>query len=467
MAEHKDILSDGAHVIHYWEVADSTALSALTPIIAELNKIALKVDDNTFWQCTEISPATFKLLNEISAEDIKTKYESNADTNALTDALLALLNTNKVKNVTTDAVNDKLVITYTDDTTAELNVTGGSDGEVDLANYYTKSETYNKGETDSLINTKQDTLVSGTSIKTINGQSVLGSGGINLEGLSELASPKLGIETLTEFRHPVSGKPLYTKTIDCGFLPAVKTVKVVPLNITDDYDYVKVLTDSSHIVIPGVKGFSFSVLMPWYTLESQIGTYIDEGSIVIGVGMGQSNKKAYVTVEYTKTTDTAESPVRLIGGGSGGDVDLTDYYTKAQADSLVDTKQDTLVSGTSIKTINGSNILSNGNLALLDATNPSITGSITEQVYNLTGTVINPANGTIQYKTITANTTFTETLASGQSVLLRLIGANGKTITFPTITWVGAAAPTLTANCAIVLWKEQSVLYGAFVGTLV
>ena len=97
----------------------------------------------------------------------------------------------------------------------------------------------------------------------------------------------------------------------------------------------------------------------------------------------------------------------------------------------------------------------------------TIEGSITEEVYNLTGTEINPTNGTIQYKTVSANTTFTESLTSGQSVLLRLIGANGKTITFPAITWVGAAAPTLTANCAIVLWKEQSTLYGAYVGSLV
>ena len=130
-------------------------------------------------------------------------------------------------------------------------------------------------------------------------------------------------------------------------------------------------------------------------------------------------------------------------------------------------KQDTLVSGTSIKTINSSSILGSGNLALLDATNPIITGSITEQVYNLTGTEINPTNGTIQYKTVSANTTFTESLTSGQSVILRLIGANGKTITFPTITWIGVTAPTLTANCAIVLWKEQSTLYGAYVGSLV
>lgn len=97
----------------------------------------------------------------------------------------------------------------------------------------------------------------------------------------------------------------------------------------------------------------------------------------------------------------------------------------------------------------------------------TIEGSITEQVYNLTGTEINPTNGTIQYKTVSENTTFTETLTAGQSVLLRLIDANSYTITFPTITWVGAATPVLTADCAVVLWKEQSTLYGAYVGSLV
>ena len=55
-------------------------------------------------------------------------------------------------------------------------------GDVDLTNYYTKSETYNKVETGSLVSTKQDNLVSGTSIKTINGQSVLGSGDIVITG---------------------------------------------------------------------------------------------------------------------------------------------------------------------------------------------------------------------------------------------------------------------------------------------
>ena len=75
----------------------------------------------------------------------------------------------------------------------------------DLSNYYTKTETsgateistaleskadtattYTKTETDNAItaaaSTKQDTLVSGTNIKTINNQSILGEGNITIEG---------------------------------------------------------------------------------------------------------------------------------------------------------------------------------------------------------------------------------------------------------------------------------------------
>ena len=69
----------------------------------------------------------------------------------------------------------------------------------DLTNYYTKNETntllggkadtattYTKTETDNAItgatSTKQDTLVSGTNIKTINNTSILGSGNIDIQG---------------------------------------------------------------------------------------------------------------------------------------------------------------------------------------------------------------------------------------------------------------------------------------------
>ena len=46
----------------------------------------------------------------------------------------------------------------------------------DLSNYYTK------GETNTLLGGKQPTLVSGTNIKTINNESLLGEGNINIQG---------------------------------------------------------------------------------------------------------------------------------------------------------------------------------------------------------------------------------------------------------------------------------------------
>ena len=158
---------------------------------------------------------------------------------------------------------------------------------------------------------------------------------------------------------------------------------------------------------------------------------------VAGLDIGSHN----LTIDESSGTLLVDGEEVSGSGGGGGEVDLSNYYIKAETDLLLDTK--------------------------LTATNPSITGSITEQVYNLTGTEISPANGTIQYKTVSANTIFTETLTAGQSVVLRLVNASSYTITFPAMTWVGNTAPVLTANCVIVLWKEQSELYGAYVGSLV
>jgi len=41
---------------------------------------------------------------------------------------------------------------------------------------------YTQAQADALLNTKQDTLVSGTNIKTLNGESVVGSGDLELSG---------------------------------------------------------------------------------------------------------------------------------------------------------------------------------------------------------------------------------------------------------------------------------------------
>jgi hypothetical protein len=146
--------------------------------------------------------------------------------------------------------------------------------------------------------------------------------------------------------------------------------------------------------------------------------------------------------------------------------------------------QPTLVSGTSIKTINSTTLLGSGDIATGDVTltgtqtltNKTVTnlvfdGNYTEEIFALgtTGTIaLDPANGTIQTSALTGNPTFTDSVSAGQSLILMLENGASYTVTFPTMTWVGSGgnvAPTLTAGDTIVFWKVSTTLYGAYAGS--
>ena len=108
------------------------------------------------------------------------------------------------------------------------------------------------------------------------------------------------------------------------------------------------------------------------------------------------------------------------------------------------------------------------------ATGGTFTGSVTfedainENVFAISdasSVALDPDNGMIQTWTLGANRTATDSLTTGQSVLL-MITAGSYTLTWPTITWAGGSAPTLSTSSttAIELWKVGSTLYGANVG---
>lgn len=104
----------------------------------------------------------------------------------------------------------------------------------------------------------------------------------------------------------------------------------------------------------------------------------------------------------------------------------------------------------------------------LPATNPVITGSITEDVYALSGTTpaLEPDNGTVQTWTLTGNSTPTDAFSDGQSITLMVADGTAYTINWPTMTWVGGSSPELatTGYSVIVLWKVGSTLYGCYLG---
>jgi hypothetical protein len=124
--------------------------------------------------------------------------------------------------------------------------------------------------------------------------------------------------------------------------------------------------------------------------------------------------------------------------------------------------------------ITPTNVLTASNTQTL--TNKTVTnlvfdGNYTEEIFALgtTGTIaLDPANGTIQTSALTGNTTFTDSVSAGQSIVLMLTNGASYTVTFPTMTWVGSGgnvAPTLTAGDTIVFWKVSTTLYGAYAGS--
>jgi len=94
--------------------------------------------------------------------------------------------------------------------------------------------------------------------------------------------------------------------------------------------------------------------------------------------------------------------------------------------------------------------------------------AIVETVYTLTGTALDPNNGTMQVKTLSAPVTLTDSLSNGESLSLQIINGSTHAVGFPSTTWVsgsGNVAPTLTANDTIVFFKIASTLYGVWVGS--
>jgi hypothetical protein len=106
------------------------------------------------------------------------------------------------------------------------------------------------------------------------------------------------------------------------------------------------------------------------------------------------------------------------------------------------------------------------NVMVYSNTSVNFPSGISETVYNLSGTALNPKNGTIQQTTLTANVTYTDSFGEGESMTLMINDGTGYFVTWPTMTWKGGIAPTLTTTGfnTVQLWKANTVLYGSIIG---
>ena len=181
----------------------------------------------------------------------------------------------------------------------------------DLEPYYTSAQT------DTAISNatsgKQDTLVSGTNIKTINNQSLLGSGNIEIQGGGSGSDYSAGANIdITDNVISVTGITVPTKTSD--------------------------LTNDS--------GFINSE-----QAQTQIGSSVS----------GKVDTDVFTA--YTANTKTEIDNAVSVKADSSR-VDEIEEVTASALVELHSTKQDILVSGTNIKTINNQSLLGSGNIEI-------------------------------------------------------------------------------------------------------
>lgn len=176
------------------------------------------------------------------------------------------------------------------------------------------------------VASKQDTLVSGTNIKTINGQSVLGAGNIAIQGG-------------TSNWNDITGKPEFAEVATSGSYNDLSDKPEIPS------DYIENITDSD-------TEFSIDTAFNYKSGKKYSLSFSKTGGfdVVIG-GVGDTQRKINLSID----TDIIATKEDLADYQPVGD-----YATKTELAS----KQDTLVSGTNIKTINGQTLIGEGNIEI-------------------------------------------------------------------------------------------------------
>lgn len=272
-----------------------------------------------------------------------------------------------------------------DELTAVETVANNADAKADAATSRVES-------VETSLGNKQDTLVSGTNIKTVNSQSILGSGDLAISGVSEEQAQEIAkiptLETEIAQKANVSDIP----TVQTGEVGTNKNY-VYSDGDADNYNYRAVMSklevgsnNAENVILAyhlWNSKWTHSFPIPTATTSKagiitaadktkldSIPETIPSQSEIDGIAADVSALET--AMDGKQPTLVSGTNIKTINGNSilgegnlvieGGGIDLSNYYNKTEVDTKLDTKQNNLVSGTNIKTINSQSILGEGNL---------------------------------------------------------------------------------------------------------
>ena len=233
------------------------------------------------------------------------------------------------------------------------------------------------GTVNEIIDDKQDTLVSGTNIKTINNTSILGSGDISV-GISNPLRIEKTVGTDTYFYEVGinNNNRIYTQ---CG-----------------------VDRDGLDTLIPLPTSYSFSGT----DIDISYGSYSDTQEYIKTVSLSVGSNIARKSDIPTDTSDLTN------GAGYITSSALNEYATENYVDTGLASKQAILVSGTNIKTINNTSILGSGNIDIQSGSSYTAGTGI-----DITNDVISVEGVKDQRNTSTAIKTWTGTRAQYDAIV--------------------------------------------------
>lgn len=233
-------------------------------------------------------------------------------------------NTNYYINLNNSTENDYYTKEEIDEKLDEITV----GGEIDLSNYYKKSEVDNllNAKADkSELTAKQDTLISGTNIKTINNQSILGGGNIEIQAST-------GETDLSDY---------YTKEETDSTFATISQME----NKVDKEEGKSLIEDEEIARLATVTNYDDTAI------NEQIATLNSSKLDVSTYTTDKANFATKTELNSKQETLISGTNIKTINGNSilgsgdititgGGDIDLSNYYNKTEVDTKLDAKLD-------------------------------------------------------------------------------------------------------------------------------
>ena len=294
------------------------------------------------------------------------------------------------------------------------------------------------GKIKTALGLKQDTLVSGTNIKTVNNQSLLGSGNIAIGG-----------SKTTWYGTCSTDANSYDKTVECNNFTAAD------------------LVEGAVICVEFTKGNTAgNAQVPYIRLNiNNTGFHNAYGDRELSNALTVDTCAAFVydgsewrLANDMRATTSKVGKVMLSSAiDSTSDLLAATPHAVKKAYDLANGKQDALVSGTNIKTINGNSILGSGDLTISGGSGGSkttwygtcsTTAGTAAKAVTCSGFTLE-AGAIIGVLFSTANTAATPTL--------NVNSTGAKSI------YVGTSTPNSTTN--VLKWSANTMVYFMYDGT--